>query len=220
MADNDYSMTGEQCQNHSVQVNRKQVRFADLHNLVEHVNCTEKSDEERKNTWWSLDEICFMSTDALLWAEESKRSKAVIESLDHALREARRAVVYQNPQMFLHNQSLCLWCQYGHSRRGLERIASPLHETTRSNTINTFRKRIVKLSQLSADAEEIHLASEKGSLSSTIFARMIGIADAQAALTPFPVPTRKHLSKTTVKSCNSISISSTLAPGELFRGCG
>jgi hypothetical protein len=152
--------------------------------------------------WWSRKDFRSMSTDALQWANESRRGKALIESLDHALREARRAVLHQNPEIVSDDRSLRLWCQYGHSRRGLERRSSPLHEVTRSNIINVVRKRVVKLSQLGADAEEIRLASEKASQSSIIFARMIGWADAQAALNPFPVPNRRLSSTMGIRNCS------------------
>lgn len=180
----------------------KRVRFAS-HTVVAYLpNRPDTAEDEKCSTWWSLDDFHSMATDASQWAEESRRSKALIDSLDHALREARRGALQQNSQILSEYQTLRLWCQYGHSRRGLERAASTLHEVTRSNIINLVRKRVVHLSHAGADTDEIRRASEKASRSSVMFAILIGKADAEASLNPFPAPSRKLSTTVAIGSCS------------------
>lgn len=182
MGDGEFQIPGDSREKH--------VRFSSLGNDGgPHHKRRNLSAKEKYSLWWTLEELRSMTANASIWAEESRRSKALIESLDDALREARRASLVKNPE-FPEDAGLRLWCQYGHARRGLERTASALHEQTRSNIINMIRRRVVMLSQSGASAEEIRKASEKGSRSSVIFARIIGMADARAAMTPFPLSNR------------------------------
>jgi hypothetical protein len=168
-------------------VNRKRVRFA--LEVVEHFR-KPMGREETVSTWLSQEDFHDMITEASFCAGESRKSKTLISTLDCALREARRASLEAEP-ISLDFQCLRLWCQYGHNRRGLEKLTSQMHETTRGNVVNKNREKVVALSQSGANAEDIRLASEKYSRSSIVFARIVGLADAEAVICLAPPDLRK-----------------------------
>ncbi len=149
------------------------------------------SEAERRASWYSEEEMECMISKASYSADESRRNKVLLDALDQALRDARRLALAQNanqddavPSVSGDRDFLYLWCQYGHSRRGLERLVSRNHQITRTNIIKKVRSIVLTLSRSGAEADQIRTTSGKASRSSLVFAQMIATADAQAALHP------------------------------------
>jgi hypothetical protein len=76
-------------------------------------------------------------------------------------------------------QGLAHWCTHGHSRRGLERWGSQYHGTSRTDATDSSKSTVVNLN-LSGD--ELAREASRLSLSSRVFARMMGEADEAAAI--------------------------------------
>lgn len=149
--------------------------------------------EDKKWLWWNEEEVEFILSQASYGAEETRRNRMLVDTLDQALRDARRSALMSNNSNSVDlewvtplrdRDPLYLWCQYGHSRRGLEKMVSQAHQITRNNIASKIRSKIVMLSRSGEGVEEIRVASEKMSRSSILFARMMGAADEQAALHP------------------------------------
>ncbi len=197
---------------------RKRLRFAPPV-IVEYL--PELSSSERRAVWWSPEEVECMISKASYSAEESRKNKVLVDALDQALRDARRSALLANSHttddtivtMLPADQGLKLWCQYGHSRRGLEKNVSRVHQTTRNNIVKKALSKVVTLSRSVAiaenGAEEIRMAYEKVSRSSVMFAQMIAMADAQAALYPFPQTERRRSSSHAKRTDSMSSISTT-----------
>lgn len=75
-------------------------------------------------------------------------------------------------------QGLAHWCTHGHSRRGLERWGSLYHCSSRNKGADLCKSTVIKLSLTS---DELALEASRLSLSSRIFARMMGEADEVAS---------------------------------------
>lgn len=217
----------------AVSQSRKRLRFAPAE-IVEYL--TELNSDERRAYWWSPQEVDCMMSKASYSAEESRKNKVLVDAVDQALREARRTALmanhshdntispipsFDNMSTTTTDQGLKLWCQYGHSRRGLEKAVSRIHQTTRNNIVKKARSKVIELSQQqqqhagagSDDNSEdvIRSTYEKASRSSVLFAQMIASADAQAALYPFPATTAERRRSTThIKRNDSMSSTSSL----------
>ncbi len=98
------------------------------------------------------------------------------------------------------HRGLTLWCQYGHSRRGLEKFTSRQYCDTRRKQMRQLSQRVVALSKRGADPTELRQASEEASRISITFARILAIAQYKAATSSFPGEDErvKTLEKTTL----------------------
>lgn len=144
---------------------------------------------ERQAQWWSPEERECLISKALYSAEECKDDKVTIDALNLSLHQARQVAVSLNksaPERFvtlpLDQGFLNQWCNYGDSRRGLEKWVSRAHETTREKIARKARSKVVALSMSGATPEEICVASRKASVASVLFAIMMANADARAVL--------------------------------------
>jgi hypothetical protein len=165
--------------------------------------------------WWSHEEVECMISKATYSADESRKNKVLVDALDQALRDARRSALLFNSNIndslvkVLNDETLLyLWCHYGHSRRGLEKMVSRVHQTTRDNIVRKARSNVIALSRSGATPEVVQAAYEKASQSSVIFANMIAAADAQAAL--HPVAERRRSMTQMLKETQQSSFTTTV----------
>jgi hypothetical protein len=204
--------------NSSEKNTRKRLRFSPP---VVVAYLPEISNDEKRAAWWSQEESACIISKALYSADESRKNKVLVDTLDQALRHARRSALALNnnerdsaPELLTEQRLLSLWCQYGHSRRGLEKMVSRVHQTTRDNIVIRTRSKVVALSHSGADPEKIRAVSEKGSRSSAVFATMIATADAEAVLSPLAERRRSIQSS---KQASSLPSPTTLATGNVTR---
>ncbi len=145
--------------------------------------------------WWKRSDFKVIMTENLHTASKARQQPIVAEGLDRAVQLAvtmdsflgdRRQLDELLDKMEEEHRGLQLWCQYGHMRRGLERFTSRPYNEIRRKQMNELSSAIVALSKHGADPELIREASEHYSSAFAIFARMLGIADCNAATSLLP----------------------------------
>lgn len=154
---------------------------------------SEMSNDELSSIWWHQDDIEEFLQSALKNSTDAMKHKLLMDGLDRALQNSRQQQAHKLPRddekvdEYLRNVSedrgLTLWCRYGHSRRGLERICSRLHFESRAYAADKARAEVVRLSKTTFEHDELCQVSERCTLSAKVFARMIAEADAVAART-------------------------------------
>ena len=95
-------------------------------------------------------------------------SEALETALSYSIREAQLLEDSGNLNEYLdsigdENRGLRLWCQYGHSRRGLESYACRLYQETRKRDRRNLVQQIAILSKKGARPELIRRISERAS---------------------------------------------------------
>jgi hypothetical protein len=177
-------------------IKQRRVRFAASSQYIENpFILNEESNDEQETLWWSRDDMQSIMTKALLTANEARKHAIVAKALDQAVRRAEETASLVFDQFGLdtllldlrtEDRALRLWCQYGHSRRGLEKYTSRLYHQQRKCLIKTNCSQVVSLSIEGADPELIRQVAERTSRPSVILARMMGIADSTAAASCHP----------------------------------
>ncbi len=147
-------------------------------------------EQEKLELWWNRKDFDAIMSKAMTTASEARHQPVVVAGLGQAFQLALRtaSLVGQECQldeclqnMHEEHRGLKLWCQYGHSRRGLEKYTSRQYNDIRRKQMHKLYKRVVALSKQGADPEEIRHVAERTSRLSVIFARMMAIADANAS---------------------------------------
>lgn len=142
--------------------------------------------ESKLSPWLSRDEFRSMLSKAV-WTAVESRKFVLSDAIDKAMIDARRVASaltdQQNLQHYLESMDdisddLRLWCQYGHSRRGLEKVASRRYQDRKMK--EKLFEQVASLSKAGAQPEVIRAVSECISRPSIILARMFGVADAKA----------------------------------------
>jgi hypothetical protein len=144
----------------------------------------------KRHLWWSREDFRSFMSRAVRTSTEARKHTLLLEALDKAKSYSRQVAQLLGDQESLNknlenmrdeDRGLRLWCQYGHSRRGLEKYTSRLcFKTKRSDRLKLLMQ-VTMLSRTGVEPELIRQVSERTCRSSAIFARMLGIADAQAA---------------------------------------
>jgi hypothetical protein len=161
--------------------------------VIEYVTVqSELSTDEQSSVWWHQDDIDDFLKNALKNSTDAMKHKLLMDGLDRALHNSRpqHALKLNHDEKYdeylrtvQEDRGLTLWCRYGHSRRGLERVCSRLHFESRAYAAEKGRAEIVRLSRASVDKEELRQVSERCAFFAKVFARMIAEADAIAART-------------------------------------
>jgi hypothetical protein len=178
-------------ENSSTGLRKRKVRFAPpCFNEYSETSSDEVSpEEENHQLWWSQEELEVIMDKALQVSNEARDQPIVVGGLDQALELAisKAAVLGARKQLesYLSNvqeeeRGLKLWCQYGHSRRGLEKFTSIFYNDMRKKDIYKLTKMVMVLKKKGAEPELIRQVSEQTSRSSVVFARMLAIADHKA----------------------------------------
>jgi hypothetical protein len=149
----------------------------------------------QSDLWWSIEESDFIMSKALGTAAEVKKHFILTEALDQAVKFAGRMACVLDDQKDLNGylesmndegRGLKLWCQYGHSRRGIEKYTSRIYHDARRRDTRNVVKQVVTLSRRGASPELIRQTSESLSRPYAVLARMFGVADAKAATSISP----------------------------------
>jgi hypothetical protein len=165
---------------------RRKVRF---HPSISQVVVTlptlrEIDEDQKRRLWWSLSDYEVFTDTARNISREVRRHPGLTSGLDEAFRKALLASkhvdqVEEAMQQIPLDPGLAHWCTHGHSRRGLERWGSQYHGTSRTDATDSSKSTVVNLN-LSGD--ELAREASRLSLSSRVFARMMGEADEAAAI--------------------------------------
>lgn len=159
----------------------KQSPSGDIHYLDE---------QNIHNLWWSRSDFDSIMSKAMSIASEARQQPIVAAGLSQAFQFAVKetSLMGSEDQLEKHLQTmqeehrgLKLWCQYGHARRGLEKFTSRPYNEVRRKQIHKLNKRVLALSQQGAHSEDIRHVSERTSRVCVVFARMLAIADSNAA---------------------------------------
>ncbi len=142
--------------------------------------------EEMSKKWWSPMELTQLRYTAKASSRETPQKTWMTKSFRKAHNRSRQiASCYEDEsklriklQNIKSSQELQDWCQYGHCKRGLERLSSQSHNEARSQAVKEARSRVVAMK--GCDALLIQETSEYLSRTSRIFARLMGQADADA----------------------------------------
>jgi hypothetical protein len=143
--------------------------------------------------WLTRDDFNAIMSKAIYTAVEARKHFLLSEGLEKTMVHARSEATCLNDQGGLHEYlenmednepGLRLWCQYGHSRRGLERYTCQLfYDREIKEALFT---QVAFLSKTGAQPDLIRRVSERISRPYVIVARKFGIADARAAMSQLP----------------------------------
>lgn len=148
-------------------------------------------DDFKLSLWWSREDFVSIMSKAIRTSVEARKHTMLPDAIDkaftHSKEEAHTLGDQGHVDEYLNllsdeDRGLRLWCQYGHSRRGLERFTSRLYQETKRSDRAKIVRQVVILSKSGAKPDVLRRVSERTSRSSGIFARMLGIADANAAM--------------------------------------
>lgn len=173
---------------------RKKVRFAPARSeIVEYVaSRSDLSLEESKHIWWTPSEMREFRHAAKTMSRETRGTTWMIQSVEEAFNTARQ-IASSFPEDTLTSEALqhikpredfVDWCRYGHSRRGLERWSCKAHKDARAEAASKARKRVIEMHKCNSDF--LRRIYERFSRASKVYARLIGLADAEAVV---PLPT-------------------------------
>jgi hypothetical protein len=171
---------------------RRKVRFGP--SVTQYDDAT-PIEQLKSDLWWSIEESDFIMSKALGTAAEAKKHFILTEALDQAVRFAGRIACvlgdHEDLNGYLESMNdegrgLKLWCQYGHSRRGVEKYTSRTYHDARRSDMRNVVKQVVTLSRRGASPELIRQTSESLSRPYAVLARMFGVADTKAATSMFP----------------------------------
>jgi hypothetical protein len=142
--------------------------------------------EETSKKWWSPIEVTQLRYAAKASSKETPQKTWMTKSFRKAYNQSRQmASCYEDEsklrvklQNMKTSQELQDWCQYGHCKRGLERLSSQAHNAARSQAVKEARSRVIAMK--GCDALLIRETSEYLSRTARIYARLMGQADADA----------------------------------------
>ncbi len=167
-------------------VSKRSVRFASPQ-VVEYV--TARSDltvEETNNTWWSPAAMAHNMRDAKALSKEAQSSGFMVAAFEKAYEVskvmANTSGSFDDVQV---EQDLVDYCRFGHCFRGLERSSSKLYNRARYSASSHARKGVIELTKQGADKYYVRGVYERATLSSKLFAHVMGEADAVACKSRF-----------------------------------
>jgi hypothetical protein len=195
---------------------RKKVRFS-RDEIVQYVTArSEMTLEETKSIWWSPAEMQEFRHTAKIISRETRGAEWMIRSLEESCNIARQIAKSCSDEMLMEEktwehleprQDLVDWCRYGHSRRGMERWFCKAHKEIRADTTSKARRRILEMQR--CDDDFLRRISERFSRSSRIFARLIGEADAKAAVSLSTVSSSSYHDKESRKCMENVNLVDT-----------
>jgi hypothetical protein len=146
------------------------------------------TDEEKNNCWWSKEmrhsfrssakntietAVATMEEDMIYLLDDSYK---FAQDLAGSLYNDDIEEILQDPS--LHTRRLEVWSKKGTSACGLERFISKLQSLERKADYVRFRRSVVYMSKTTRAAEEIAEVAIQLSVTSRIYARMVGHAEA------------------------------------------
>jgi hypothetical protein len=146
------------------------------------------SKEETSNYWWSKEKSRKFRSAACLVIETARANKDanMMHLIDDSYKFAKDVAggclkdeaieeILQDPS--LHTRRLEVWSTQGHDACGLERMLSQLQQLERRADYMRLRRNVVKMSETARTVEEIAKVATRLSLTSRVYARMVGHAE-------------------------------------------